>query len=85
MATENALKRRAFAAHLDPWGSRQNEDSPLMTLGEAALFLRCSKAHLCNIVNGKVASLPPMPVVRIGRRSLLRRDALIEWLKAVER
>jgi excisionase family DNA binding protein len=64
---------------------RQNEDSPLLTLSEAAQFLRCSKAHVCNIVNGKVASLQPMPVVRIGRRSLLRRDALIEWLKAVER
>jgi excisionase family DNA binding protein len=63
---------------------RINDDRPLLTLGEAAQFLRVSKAHLSNIVNRKVASLPPIPVVRIGRRSLLRRDALVEWLKSVE-
>lgn len=59
--------------------------NPVVTLTEAAKHLRCSKAHLCNVVNGKVARLPPLPTVRIGRRVLIRRDTLQQWLWLVER
>ena len=65
--------------------NRRDDDRTLLTLGEAAQLLRVSKAHLSNIVNRKVPSLPPPPVMRIGRRLLLRRDALMQWLKTVER
>jgi hypothetical protein len=54
-------------------------------MAETAAGLRCSKAHLSHIVNGKVADLPPLPVVRIGRRVLIRRDALSNWLWIIER
>ena len=57
----------------------------ILTLSEAAKELRCSKAHLCNIAHGKVHGLPPLPVVRIGRRVLIRKDALTQWIISTER
>ena len=56
----------------------------VLTLAEVASELRCSKAHMSHIVNGKVAGLPPLPVARIGRRVLIRREALLKWLWTVE-
>jgi hypothetical protein len=53
-------------------------------LTDAAQLLRCSKAHLCNVLNGKVPSLPPMPHVSLGRRKLIRRAALQRWLEQLE-
>ena len=58
--------------------------SRILTLAEAAEVLRCSKAHLSNVLNGHVASLPPLPQVCVGRRKLIRRDSLDEWLGTVE-
>ena len=56
----------------------------LLTLYEAACELRCSKAHVSNIILGKVPHLPRLPVVRIGRRVLIRDESLDEWMRAVE-
>lgn len=56
----------------------------ILTLAEAALFVRCSRAHLCNIINGKVRGIPYLPSVRIGRRVLFRRESLERWLQQVE-
>jgi hypothetical protein len=58
--------------------------SPVLTLIEAARELRCSKAHLHNVIHGKVPGLPPLPVLRIGRRVLIRGEAFRQWLLAVE-
>jgi Helix-turn-helix domain len=57
---------------------------PILTLNEAAKFLRCSKAHLSNVVNGKVPSLPPFPCIQIGRRKLVRKESLMRWVESVE-
>jgi len=57
----------------------------VLSLRETAELVRCSKAHLSNVIRGKVKGLPQLPVVRIGRRLLVRRDALAQWLKTVER
>jgi hypothetical protein len=32
-----------------------------LTLQEAALVIRCSKAHLQNVVRGRVANVPALP------------------------
>ena len=56
----------------------------VLTMSEVARELRCSKAHVHNIVAGKVANLPPLPVLRIGRRVLIRHDGLRAWMLAVE-
>lgn len=57
---------------------------PLLTAEEVALELRCSRAHVYNILGGKVLGLPPLPAIRLGRRTLIRRTALQEWLLQVE-
>ena len=57
---------------------------PVLTLAEVAKELRCSKAHVSNIINRKVPHVPPLPVVRIGRRVLIRDESLREWMKALE-
>jgi hypothetical protein len=56
----------------------------ILTLKEVSKELRCSKAHLSHIINGKVAGLPPLPFARIGRRVIIRRAALLNWLWTVE-
>jgi excisionase family DNA binding protein len=56
----------------------------LLTVAEAARELRCSKAHIHNVIHGKVLGLPPLPVLRIGRRVLIRQEALKAWMLSVE-
>jgi excisionase family DNA binding protein len=56
----------------------------VLTLTEAAKIIRCSKAHLLNVIHGRVPNVPPLPCARIGRRILVRREALERWLLAVE-
>jgi excisionase family DNA binding protein len=56
----------------------------VLNLAEAAALVRCSRAHLCNIVHGKIPGIPVLPTVRIGRRVLFRRESLEQWLEAVE-
>lgn len=60
------------------------ETARILTIAEAARELRCSKAHVHNIINGKVHDLPPLPVMRIGRRVLIRGEALRDWMLSVE-
>jgi hypothetical protein len=57
----------------------------VLTVSEAARELRCSKAHIHNIIGGRVPNLPPLPVLRIGRRLLIRHDALTQWVLDLER
>jgi len=58
---------------------------PVLTLAEVAKILRCSKAHVSHLVNGKIRGVPILPSVRCGRRTLVRREALIAWMKGLER
>jgi len=58
--------------------------SDLITIREAAAELRCSRAHVYNIMNGKVTGLPALPHLELGRRRLIRRSALLAWLEAIE-
>jgi excisionase family DNA binding protein len=51
----------------------------VLTISEVATDLRCSKAHVYNLVSGKVRGVGPIPVIAIGRRKLVLRDTLEEW------
>jgi hypothetical protein len=64
--------------------AREEHDS-ILTLSEAATELRCSRAHLSNILSGRVHAVPVLPVFRLGRRILIRRGALASWLLMLER
>ena len=52
----------------------------VLTVAEVAIRLRCSKAHVCNAINGKVRGVTPLPAISMGRRKLVRRAAFEAWL-----
>ena len=59
-------------------------DFDLLTLADVAKLLHCSKAHVCNIVAGRVRGCAPIPSVSLGRRKLVRREALESWIERNE-
>ena len=65
-------------------GISETAGPKVLNLAEAALLVRCSRAHLSNIIHGKVPGVPHLPTVRIGRRVLFRRESLEQWLEKVE-
>jgi excisionase family DNA binding protein len=56
----------------------------ILTVRDVALELRCSVAHVYNVINGKVKNVSRLPVIRIGRRRLVQRDTLEEWKRSNE-
>jgi excisionase family DNA binding protein len=57
----------------------------LLTVAEVASELRCSKAHVHNAINGKVAGVSLLPAIHMGRRKLIRRSALERWKQLNEK
>jgi excisionase family DNA binding protein len=55
----------------------------LLTLDEVAQELRISKAHVSKLTRGLVRGTKPLPVVRLGRRVLVRREDVFHWLSQV--
>jgi excisionase family DNA binding protein len=64
---------------------RKDPESKVHTVPEVAALLRCSKAHVHNLINGKVAKVEPLPALRLGRRRLVRTESLEIWLATNER
>lgn len=56
----------------------------VLTISDVAMLLRCSKAHVSNVINGKVAGVPKLPHLAVGRRKLVRREWLEEWMEAAK-
>jgi excisionase family DNA binding protein len=56
----------------------------ILTVVEVATELRCSKAHVYNAIAGKVEGVSPLPAISMGRRKLVRRGALEQWIKLNE-
>lgn len=75
---------RVLRAHDYPAPVFPQDGNGILTVAEAAHELRCSKAHVHNIIHGKVPDLPPLPILRIGRRVLIRHEALRAWMLSVE-
>jgi len=59
-------------------------DNDILTVREVAAELRCSKAHICNLINGRIKNAPRLPCVSLGRRKLVRRSTLELWKRANE-
>src|SRR5690348_14325631 len=57
-------------------------DPTILTLKEVAQILRCSKAHVANVINGNVKGLPRLAHLAIGRRKLVRREWLNQWMES---
>jgi excisionase family DNA binding protein len=51
----------------------------ILTATEVAHDLRCSRAHIYNMISGKVTGVSPVPAIMMGRRKLVRREALERW------
>jgi excisionase family DNA binding protein len=60
-------------------------DFDLLTIPEVADLLHCSKAHVANVIAGRVPGTDPIPAVRLGRRRLVRRETLASWIASNER
>jgi hypothetical protein len=52
----------------------------ILSINEVAALLRCSKAHVCKAIGGKVTGVTPLPAISMGRRKLIRRPSLEAWL-----
>ena len=52
----------------------------IFSVTEVAAILRCSKAHVCKAIGGKVAGVTALPAISMGRRKLVRRQSLEAWL-----
>jgi excisionase family DNA binding protein len=55
-----------------------------MNLRQAAAYLQVSKAHLSNVIQGKVLGVPPVRSFRLGRRILIKREWIDDWLETAE-
>jgi len=56
--------------------------TPVMTLKQAAAYLQVSKAHLSNVINGKVPGVNPPRTFRVGRRILIKREWVDGWMES---
>ena len=57
------------------------ENPEILSIPEVAKRLRCSKAHVYNAINGKVAGISKLPAICIGRRKVVRRCSLEAWVR----
>jgi hypothetical protein len=58
------------------------DTSNVLTVKEIAAILRCSKAHVANVLNGIVPGLPRLTHLNVGRRRLVRKEWLVDWMDA---
>jgi excisionase family DNA binding protein len=56
--------------------------SSILTIKEVAQILRVSKAHVHNVLVGKIPGVPKMTHLSLGRRKLVRKEWLDQWLEA---
>lgn len=63
--------------HPQPIPARQ-----ILTIEEVAEILRCSRTHVSHVLNGKVRGIPKLTHLAMGRRKLVRREWLEQWMEA---
>jgi transcriptional regulator with XRE-family HTH domain len=57
----------------------------VLTLTEIARILRCSKTHISNLLNGRIAGVPRLAHVAMGRRKVVLREWLEQWMETSKR
>ncbi len=60
-------------------------NSEILSVAEVAALLRCSKAHVCKAIQGRVRGVTRLPALSMGRRKLIRRQSLEAWLTQNDR
>ncbi len=53
-----------------------------LTIKDVAKLLRCSKAHVQNALRGKVPGMPALTHLPMGRRKIVPRRWLIQWMES---
>lgn len=53
----------------------------ILTINEVAEIFRCSKAHVSNALKGCIPGVPQLTHVPFGRRKLIRKGWLQEWIE----
>jgi len=61
---------------------KPQEPQAVLTIRDVASLLRCSKTHVANVHNGKIPGIPRLSHISMGRRKLVRREWLDQWLEA---
>ena len=51
----------------------------ILTAGEVAVELRCSKAQVHKLINGEVKGCPKLPAISLGRKKVVRRSSFETW------
>jgi excisionase family DNA binding protein len=71
---------------LDLTTSRSSEPAidTVLTVHEVAQELKCSRAHVYNLINNRVAGVKPLPTISLGRKKLIRRSSFERWKRATE-
>lgn len=54
----------------------------ILTIKEVADILRCSKTHAQNVIEGKIRGLPKLTHLCLGRRKVVRKEWLDQWMEA---
>jgi hypothetical protein len=54
------------------------ESNGVLALVEVAKTLRCSRAHVSNLINGRVSDAPTLRTISLGRRKLIRHETLLD-------
>jgi excisionase family DNA binding protein len=65
-------------------GSSDEGRDAVMTVPEVAQELKCSKAHVYNLIKGGVNGVKPLPTISLGRKKLVRRSSFEGWKRATE-
>ena len=60
----------------------QTKQNSILTIKDVALILRCSKAHVSNLLNGRVPGVPKLTHFALGRRKLVPREWLEKWMES---
>jgi excisionase family DNA binding protein len=58
------------------------KDATILTINDVAAILRCSRTHVSRGLAGKVSGLPRLAHIAMGRRKLVRREWLEQWMEA---
>jgi excisionase family DNA binding protein len=53
----------------------------ILTISEVAEVLRCSKAHVHKALTGRIAGVPQLAHLSLGRRKLVPKEWFDQWLE----
>jgi excisionase family DNA binding protein len=60
------------------------KDDRILTISDVASLLRCSKTHVSHVLAGKITGLSRLTHIAMGRRKLVRREWLDQWMESTK-